>query len=72
MHGDNVSFTDKQQQGLDRESETTQVSLINTLVTSGLFHPYHLEESTFIFMSFGCVFFFFFFSFLFHFSMKNM
>ena len=27
LHGDDVSFTDKQQQGLDRESETTQVGL---------------------------------------------
>ena len=36
-------------------------------MTNGLSHPYHLDESTFIFRGIGSVFFF---SFLFHFSMK--
>ena len=39
---------------------------VNPLVTNRLSHPYHLDESTFIFRGFGSDFF----SFLFHFSMK--
>ena len=39
----------------------------NIIVTNGLSHPYHLDESTFIFRGIGRIF-----SFLFHFSVKNM
>ena len=39
----------------------------NPLVTNGLSHPYHLDESTFIFRGIGSIF-----SFLFHFPMKIM
>ena len=39
----------------------------NIIVTNGLSHPYHLDESSFIFRGIGK-----FFSFLFHFSVKNM
>ena len=40
---------------------------INPLVTTGLSHSYHLDESIFIFRGIGSDF-----SFLFHFSMKIM
>ena len=40
---------------------------INPLVTNGFSHPYHLDESTFIFRGIRNIF-----SFLFHFSMKIM
>ena len=39
----------------------------NPLVRNGFFHPYHLDESTFIFRDIRSDF-----SFLFHFSMKIM
>ena len=42
--------------------------LINPLLTNGLSHPYHLDESTFIFRDIKSIFF----SFLFHFSMNFM
>ena len=38
---------------------------LNPLVMNGLSHPYHLDESTFIFRGFRCDF-----SFLFHSTMK--
>ena len=39
--------------------------IVNPYVTNGLSHPYHLDESTFIFRNIRSNF-----SFLFHFSMK--
>ena len=39
----------------------------NPLMTNGFSHPYHLDESTFIFRGIRSIF-----SFLFHFSMKFM
>ena len=41
--------------------------VFNPLVTNGLSHPYHLDESTFIYMGIRSGF-----SFLFHFLMKIM
>ena len=38
---------------------------VNPLVTNGISHPYHLDESIFIFRDIRSIF-----SFLFHFSMK--
>ena len=43
------------------------IFILNPLVVNGLSHPYHLDESTFIFRGVGSNF-----SFLFHFSMKFM
>ena len=42
------------------------VIYFNPLVTNGLSHPYHLDESIFVLRGFESIF-----SFLFHFSMKG-
>ena len=56
--------TDKK---IREEKPYTQMRLINPLVTNGLFRPYHLTESIFIFRDIRSNF-----SFLIHFSIKFM
>ena len=61
------NFTIKQKLSSMGSYHWRNIMIFNPLVTNGLSHPYHIDESILIFRDIRSIF-----SFLFHFSMKFM
>ena len=64
MGGPDKTFTNKQFSSENQKHlntiEVSYKSIFTPLMTNGLSHPYHLDESTFIFRGTGSIFFSFF------------